>query len=287
MSSESALTTGAMASKKASPSSSPRAWRMEAESASLVSGPVATMAGPAGSSVTSSRTTRMRGFDAMAAVIRCANSPRSTVSAVPPGMRDSRAHASSSDPPTPSASISTLSRPCAFGGSSLLKVLEQTISPSSSVLWASVPRTGRISNSVTSCPRSASCHAASEPESPPPTTVTSAISSLSVMTATSSTEWIYCRIRATREGPLPRPLPARSSRRGENSIPRDELSFSAVLPPPRSLWGRAGEGAAHHLAPNPPNRAALSRTPNLPQGFWGGGGRGLRARRGRRRDAPP
>src|SRR5690606_7694609 len=81
------------------------------------------------------------------------------------------AAARSSDP---SARISALSNPCALVISSLLKELVQTSSARRSVRCAGVRRTGRISSSVTSWPRAASCHAASQPARPPPTTVTAA-----------------------------------------------------------------------------------------------------------------
>ena len=48
-------------------------------------------------------------------------------------------------------------------------------------------------------------------------------------------------LTCARRGPLPRPLPARSSRRGENSIAL-RRACPPYLPPPRSLWGRAGGG---------------------------------------------
>ena len=47
---------------------------------------------------------------------------------------------------------------------------EQTSSANCPVLWAAVARCGRISCSTAGTPRRASCHAASEPERPPPTT---------------------------------------------------------------------------------------------------------------------
>src|SRR2546423_1355889 len=68
-----------------------------------------------------------------------------------------------------SARISALSSPCAFEVSVLLNVLLHTSSASDSVWCAAVRTTGRISCTTTSCPRSASCHAASDPARPPPT----------------------------------------------------------------------------------------------------------------------
>ena len=55
-----------------------------------------------------------------------------------------------------------------------------------------------------------------------------------------------------RGGP-PRPLPARSSRRGENSIAL--RNGASHLPPPRSLWGRAGGGGRLPLAPRLPEHS--------------------------------
>ena len=49
----------------------------------------------------------------------------------------------------PNKRISALSSPCALEVSVLLNVCEQTNSPSRSVRWAAVPRTGRISCSST------------------------------------------------------------------------------------------------------------------------------------------
>jgi hypothetical protein len=128
--------------------------------------------GPVGIPVISSRTTSIRGCASMISLIRRANSCRSTTSAVPPGTRASSATRSSSEP---SARISVFSNPCALVGSTDLNEFVQTTSARRSVWCASVPRTGRISWSLTSCPRSASWYAASDPESPPPTTVTCAI----------------------------------------------------------------------------------------------------------------
>jgi hypothetical protein len=161
---------GAMASKKASPST-PRRARIASESASEVRGPVATTAGPSGSPVTSSRSTRIPGWAVTAAVMASEKRVRSTARAAPAGTRVVAAERRRTEP---SASISRLRAPWAFAGSSLLKEFVQTSSPRPSVWWAGVLRTGRISTRRTSCPRSASWRAASHPASPPPTTVTSA-----------------------------------------------------------------------------------------------------------------
>ncbi len=63
----------------------------------------------------------------------------------------------------PKASISRLSSPAAWSGSSLRSELLHTSSAKRPVLWAGVGRTGRISWSTTGTPRSASCKAHSEP----------------------------------------------------------------------------------------------------------------------------
>ena len=68
----------------------------------------------------------------------------------------------------PKVTISFLSIPNARSGKVLPMLLEQTNSASRSPVWASVGRVGRISNRRTACPRSANCHAASLPASPPP-----------------------------------------------------------------------------------------------------------------------
>ena len=62
------------------------------DSASLVRGPVATTTGPWGMSVTSSRTTVMRGSPSMAWVARRENSSRSTARAPPAGTADFSAY---------------------------------------------------------------------------------------------------------------------------------------------------------------------------------------------------
>jgi hypothetical protein len=72
------------------------------------------------------------------------------------------------------------------------------------------------------------------------------------------------KIDCARTGPRPRPLPARSSRRGENSI--------ALRQAPRR--------SASPLPDSPSHRSTRQQQP--PPAVLGGGGRGLRARRGRR-----
>ena len=135
-------------------------------SASEVSGPVAITAGD-GISRTSSRTTRMRGWDVTRSCTAHEKISRSTASAAPPGTRANSAHSSSR---LPSRRSSALSSPCALPSSSDLKELLQTSSARRSVWCAGVRTAGRISYSVTSTPRAASAQAASQPASPPPTT---------------------------------------------------------------------------------------------------------------------
>jgi len=65
-----------------------------------------------------------------------------------------------------------LSRPAGATGSSLRSELLHTSSPSSGDWCAGDIAHGFISTSETSSPSSASCHAASLPAMPPPTTVT-------------------------------------------------------------------------------------------------------------------
>ena len=67
---------------------------------------------------------------------------------------------------------SSLSRPAAFASSSERSELEHTSSAKSSEWCAGVCCTGFISHRRTEIPRCASCHAASQPASPAPTTVT-------------------------------------------------------------------------------------------------------------------
>src|SRR2546425_82088 len=157
---------GAIASKNASDCAS-RRRAIAAGSASDVSGPVATTPGDS-SSVTSPRSSVIRGWPVTRSCTACANAARSTARAAPPGTRAASAAASTM---LPSRRISALSRPCAFVSSTDLKELLQTSSASRSVWCAGVGRSGRISWSVTATPRSASAQAASLPASPPPTTV--------------------------------------------------------------------------------------------------------------------
>ena len=73
-------------------------------------------------------------------------------------------------------------------------------------------------------------------------------------------------LRPTRASP-PAP-PARSSRRGENSVPlrRALLPFSL---PHAVCGGGSGRGAAHPPAPSPAAAPPVLPHTNLPQQFWG------------------
>ena len=162
-------TMGASASKKArcpSPVASRIAWL----SAGAVSGPVATMASPSAASGRpgiSARCTRMAGASSIACCTASAKPVRSTARAWPAGTLWRSAAAITSES---ARRISSCRRPTALrSASSERKELEQTSSASRSLTWASVPRTGRISQSSTGTPRRAICHAASQPARPPPT----------------------------------------------------------------------------------------------------------------------
>src|SRR3712207_8568621 len=72
---------------------------------------------------------------------------------------------------------SSFRRPEAASRKRLPSEFEQTSSAKSSVWWAGVRLTGRISHSSTEQPDSAACQAASHPARPPPMTVTSGIGS--------------------------------------------------------------------------------------------------------------
>ena len=93
---------------------------------------------------------------------------RSTASAPPAGTAHSRADVMMSDP---SRASSSLSRPTAFSSAAPRNELLQTSSASAPDVWAGPLRFGRISYRSTSMPQRAACHAASQPASPPPITV--------------------------------------------------------------------------------------------------------------------
>ena len=103
------------------------------DSASLVRGPVATTTGPWGMSVTSSRTTVMRGSASMAWVARRENSSRSTAKAPPAGTADFSAQAISKEP---RRRISSFKRPAALSTRLAFKELEQISSAKPWLWWA-------------------------------------------------------------------------------------------------------------------------------------------------------
>ena len=117
------------------------------DSASDVSGPVATITGRAGAAsgiaATSSRRIVMSGMRGERVGDRLAeNRSRSTASAAPAGTRLASAARMTSEP---SRRISSFSRPTALSSLSPRKELLQTSSARRSVLWTAVGRTGRIS----------------------------------------------------------------------------------------------------------------------------------------------
>ena len=126
-------------------------------------------AGPSGSSVTSPRTISNAEYRASALPTAAENFSLSTASALPEGTLHSLAMRSSTHP---IASSSALRVPDAVSSASDFSELEHTSSASPSVECAPVIRTGRISYIFTPNPRPSSCNAASQPASPPPTTVT-------------------------------------------------------------------------------------------------------------------
>ena len=175
MSTLSAWTIGAMASKNARLSSPVRSSTQPA-SAAEVSGPVATITldQSAGGAVISPRSIVISGCASSRAVTAAEKTSRSTASAPPAG---TAAPTAASIITEPSARISQCKRPTAFvSSSSDRKEFEHTSSASPSVWWASVPRSGRISCSTTGTPRRAAAQAASLPAMPPPMTWIGAMS---------------------------------------------------------------------------------------------------------------
>src|SRR5471032_707207 len=158
-----------MASKKAS-DSSPVTLPMASASAGEVRGPVARMTlsqSSGGRPATSSRRSSTSGWASNASCTAAEKPCRSTASAPPAGSLWASAAFMISEP---ARRISSWITPTALlAASSERKELEHTSSARFSVRCASVPRTGRISCSVTGTPAEASCHAASLPASPPPT----------------------------------------------------------------------------------------------------------------------
>jgi hypothetical protein len=111
----------------------------------------------------------MRGCAASVSVIRRANTSRSTASAWPAGTAASSAAAITSEP---SRRISSLSRPTALDTRFERSELLHTSSANQSAVCAGERSTGFMSTRVTSRPRRAACHAASQPASPAPMTTT-------------------------------------------------------------------------------------------------------------------
>ena len=167
MSRLSRVTMGAAASKKLRLPPQ-RVW-ISSESPWEVKGPVATITGPSGMWVTSSRRISMRGSFSMAWVASRENSPRSTAKAPPAGTRLSWAQRISKDP---NRRISSFNSPAALSTRAAFRELEQISSANPWLWWAGENFWGFISNRVTGIPRRASCHAASHPARPAPSTVT-------------------------------------------------------------------------------------------------------------------
>ena len=166
----SAVTIGAAASKKLRfPLHNAAIFSL---SASEASGPAAIMTGVSGISVISLRTTSISGSLSILSVTRAENLSLSTASAPPAGTAVFFAHSMQSEP---ISSISALRSPAAQPSLVALKELEHTSSASPVLLWAGENFSGFISYSVTPMPLFASCHAASTPAKPPPTTVMSVI----------------------------------------------------------------------------------------------------------------
>ena len=111
----------------------------------------------------------MRGCSSIASVMKRENRLRSTASARPAGTAVASAARSTSEP---SRRISSLSSPTALPSEAARSELLHTSSASSGLACAGEKRSGFISCSTTSTPRSASWKAASEPARPAPTTTT-------------------------------------------------------------------------------------------------------------------
>src|SRR5687768_9737120 len=123
---------------------------------------------------TSSRWIVTSGSASTSSVIRRANSPRSTASALPAGTRTESATRMISDP---IRRISSFSSPAAWSSALPRRLFEHTSSARSPVWCTGVWRTGRISWRSTRTPRRASCQDASLPARPPPTIVTRCVMS--------------------------------------------------------------------------------------------------------------
>ena len=159
---------GAAASKNESESPPTSSW-MQEESVGEHKGPAAMTQGPSGISVTSSRTSSIKGSAETRSPTSLEYCPRSTASAPPAGTAASRAQESSTEP---MRSSSIFSKPAALSNLVDLNEFEHTSSARPSVVWAGEVVFGRISMRRTGTPRYASESAHSLPASPPPTTVT-------------------------------------------------------------------------------------------------------------------
>jgi len=116
---------------------------MSCASGSEVSGPVARMVTASrGMRWRSSRTSLTWGSAAIAAVIRRANSSRSTASALPAGTCAESAVRTTSES---SRRISSFSSPAAWSRALPRRLFEHTSSASSAVWWTGVRTAGRIS----------------------------------------------------------------------------------------------------------------------------------------------
>ena len=238
-----------MASKKASSPSPVSCW-MAADSAGEVSGPVAMMTlshSAGGSPATSPRSMLISGWPSRWRVTSAENRSRSTASAPPAGSLWRSPAAMISER---ARRISSCSRPTALvSASSERNELEHTSSASPSVLCASVCRTGRISCSTTGTPASATCQAASDPASPPPTIwmgVWGMVRSLSVIPAQAGTQ---CTVRAmplstrvarhTRHRPAASPLEdvRHSKGCGAMRTRKEVLANERLLTAPRRIFG--------------------------------------------------
>ena len=166
---DSAVTSGAAASKKWRYPVSPKYSPIALLSASEVSGPVAIITGPSGISVTSSSITVIFGWERIFSVTIFAKPPRSTARQPPASTRV----ASAQDRIRLSKRrSSSLRSPTAFSSRSPRRELEHTSSAKSGLWWAGVIFLGFISYRSTSISRFASCQAASHPARPAPMTFT-------------------------------------------------------------------------------------------------------------------
>ena len=137
-----------------------------------MSGPVATIAGPASGNASTRRVSNETpGSRRSSSPTRRENAARSTASARPAGTAVSSATRTSREPARRSSSLSS---PTALESDAPRSEFEQTSSAKPSAAWASVRSAGFMSTRRTGTPRAASWNAASQPASPAPITVTGA-----------------------------------------------------------------------------------------------------------------